>query len=70
MKSPIPLAPTAIFNDFPKGLVAQCIIVGESSETHEASTVPFGMSSHSLPLSIFLPPHDARVPPVGKGRVV
>lgn len=60
-----------IFQRHTKGLVAQwCTIVGESSDTHEAFSAPFGMSRHPLPLHIFLPLHDAHVPPVGKGRVV
>ena len=41
-RSPTPLIPTAIFNDFfpqrhTQDLVARCIIVGESSEAREAS---------------------------------
>lgn len=59
-----------IFQRHTQGLVAQCTIAGESSETHEASSVLFGTNGQPLPLSIFVPLHDAHVPPVGKGRVV
>lgn len=63
----LPQPSLMIFQRHTQGLVAQCIIVGESSETHDASSVPFGTSSHTLPL---LSLHDAHVPPVGKGRLV
>lgn len=60
MKSPAPLAPTAIFNDFPK------THSGFSGTVHHSGRVKWDPPP---PLS-FLALHDARVPPVGKWRVV
>lgn len=44
----LPQASLMIFQRHTQGLVTQCIIVGESSETHEASSMSFGRGSHTF----------------------